>query len=403
MFASLKVREFRIFWFSMLASLVGTWVQSMAQSWLVFRLTHSAFLLGLVGFLTYIPISVFSLPAGVLADRKIKRNILIVTQTSFALLAFTLAILVQKDLIRVWQILLIAFLSGLAMSIDAPTRQAMVVELVGKQHLFNAIVLNSAAFNSARLIGPALAGVLIAIIGVSGCFYINALSYIPVIAALFFIRPASLAANGTNNSFLFDIKNAVRFIKNEHFLVALLCISALFSLFGAAYVVLMPIFAQDLLHSGAKGLAILMSANGAGALVGVLNLARMKHTAPKLLILKFCVIMFFVSIMVFSMSGNLLLSVLTLFLVGFCGSSGMSIINTLLQLNVPDEYRGRLMGVFVMTFTGLMPFGNLLAGSMAHFFGAPLVVFSGGFISLIFYILVSKKYLSAVSKEPVFV
>jgi len=376
----------------MFVSLIGTWVQSMAQSWLVFKLTHSAFLLGLVGFLAYLPISLFSLPAGVFIDRAVKRDFLIVTQAVFMLLAFLLAFLVHKELVAVWHILTIAVLSGIAMSIDAPTRQAMVVELAGKQHLFNAIVLNSAAFNSARLIGPALAGVLIATIGMAGCFYVNAFSYIPVLLALFLIKPVPAPVKVKNNSFFLDMRETVEFIRKERFLAAILSLAAMFSIFGAAYVILMPVFAQEILHSGARGLAVLMSANGAGALVGVLNLARLKHAASNLAVLKFCVIMFFVSIMFFAISVNFVFSVAMLFLVGFGGSSGMSIINTILQMNVPDAYRGRIMGVFVMMFTGLMPFGNLLAGTMAHFIGAPLVVFLGALSSLVLYFFIAGKY-----------
>ncbi|MBI5873452.1 MAG: MFS transporter [Candidatus Omnitrophica bacterium] len=395
MFSSLKVREFRIFWFSMVVSLIGTWVQSMAQSWLVFKLTGSAFLLGLVGFLAYLPISLFSFPSGVFIDRVVKRNLLIVTQAVFTLLAFVLAYLVQRDMVQVWHIMAIAVLSGLAMAVDAPARQAMVVELVGKQHLFNAIVLNSAAFNTARLIGPALAGVLIAVVGMAGCFYVNAFSYIPVLAALFFIRPTPAPVNVKNKSFLSDIRNVVDYIRKEHFLLALFAIVAMFSLFGSAYIILMPIFAQEILHSGANGLAILMSASGAGALIGVLNLARLKHTASNLALLKFCMGLFFASIMVFACSGNFILSAFMLFLCGFGGSSGMSIVNTLLQMSIPDEYRGRIMGVFVMMFTGFMPIGNLFAGALAHFIGAPHTVFLGSATSLVVYFIIAKKYLTS--------
>lgn len=374
----------------------------MAQSWLVFKLTQSAFLLGLVGFLTYLPISLFSLPAGVFIDRAVKRNFLIATQSVFMLLAFVLALLVHSNFVAVWHILVIAVLSGMAMAIDAPTRQAMVVELAGKQHLFNAIILNSAAFNSARLIGPALAGVLIATIGMAGCFYVNALSYIPVLLALFLIKPVYSASNGGKNSFLLDMREAIAFVRKERFLSAILCMAAMFSIFGAAYVILMPVFAQEILHSGDRGLAMLMSANGAGALTGVLNLARLKHTSSNLAVFKFCVVTFFVSIMFFSMSGNIGFSLVMLFLAGFGGSSGMSIINTILQMNVPDNYRGRIMGLFVMMFTGLMPFGNLLAGSLAHFLGAPVAVFFGALLSLICYLFIIRKNFSIAQGGAVF-
>ncbi|HQP92317.1 MAG TPA: MFS transporter, partial [Candidatus Omnitrophota bacterium] len=222
MFSSLKVREFRIYWFTMFLSLIGTWIQSIAQSWLVFRLTKSAFLLGLVGFLGSLPVALFSIIAGVLVDRAVKRNMLIVTQASLMILALVLGILIQLDMVRVWHIMVIAFLSGFVFSIDAPVRQSMVVDLAGKQHLFNAITLNSAAFNSARLIGPAIGGVLIAAIGMAGCFYVNAASFIPLLIALFFIDPHPPASSAKMVSFKDEIGEATAFLKENRTLLSLL-------------------------------------------------------------------------------------------------------------------------------------------------------------------------------------
>src|SRR3989338_1590012 len=188
MFSSLKFKNFRIYWFGMFVSLIGTWIQYTAQSWLTFELTKSAFLLGVVGFLSSIPVFLLSLFAGVLADRVNKRNILIATQVAFMLLAFLLAVLTQMKTITAFQIMVIALLNGIVMAFDAPSRQAVVVELVGREHVFNAVALNSVSFNSSRLIGPALAGVLVATIGMSGCFYINGISFFAVIIALFLIK-----------------------------------------------------------------------------------------------------------------------------------------------------------------------------------------------------------------------
>ncbi|OIO37013.1 MAG: hypothetical protein AUJ74_00255 [Candidatus Omnitrophica bacterium CG1_02_44_16] len=394
MFSSLRIRDFRIFWFSMFLSLIGTWVQSMAQSWLVFKLTHSAFLLGVVGFLSYLPVSLFSLAAGALVDRVPKRNLILATQCTFMALAFILAFLVQYNVVRVWHIIVIAFLNGLVFSFDAPARQAMIVELVGKNHLLNAIALNSAAFNSARTLGPALAGVLIAVVGMAGCFYINAFSFIPVIAALAFIRQKAFVSSVKNNSFFQDITEGLNFIRGNRFLMFLLSLVGMVSIFGVSYVILMPIFAQEILKSGPIGLAILMSANGLGALVGALNLARLKHVESNLKILKVSVIIFFVSVMLFSLSRDLLLSAILLAMAGYGGASSMSMANTLLQVSVPDEFRGRLMGVFMMMFGGLMPFGNLISGSLAYFFGAPIVTFSGALLTLCIFLPLGKRYLN---------
>jgi MFS family permease len=373
----------------MFFSLVGTWVQSTAQSWLVFELTRSAFLLGVVGFIGTFPMALFSLPAGVFVDRKIKRNLLIGTQASLMVLAFLLAILVRGGSVRVWHIMILAFMNGLVFSVDAPVRQAMVVELVGKQHLFNAITLNSAAFNSARLIGPAIAGVLIGVIGMAGCFYINAASFIPLLLALFLIRPRPVPANEKFKSVKQDIVDALVLLRQNTFLMALLGLVAVFSMFGAAYVVLMTIFAQDILHTGPRGFALLMSCNGAGALIGVLNLARLKAAAPQERMLKFSIILFFVAMMMFAVSRSFIFSCVLLSCVGFGASSGVSIINTLLQLNIPDAYRGRIMGVYIMMFTGLMPLGNLGAGVLTHFWSASRVVFFGALTGLLLCITIA--------------
>ena len=376
----------------MFLSLIGSWIQSMAQSWLVFNLTHSAFLMGLVGFLSYLPITLFSLAAGVFVDRVAKRNLLIGTQLTFMILAFILAIFVQNKVIQVWQIIVIAFLSGLVLSFDAPARQAMVVELVGKEHLLNAIALNSAVFNSARIIGPALAGILIALIGMAGCFYVNALSYLPVVLALILIKPKPAVVQTKNNTFSQDIKETFGLIRNNPFVLFLLGVVGLVSTFGVSYTILMPIFAQEILKSGAMGLAVLMSSSGIGALAGALNLARLKQTESKIRILNVSIIIFFVSIMLFSFSHSLKLSSLMLVLTGYGGVSSTSLANTLLQINIPDGHRGRIMAVFTMMFMGFMPFGSLIFGSLAYWFGAPAVVFFCALLSLILYILVAKKF-----------
>ncbi len=376
----------------MFVSLIGTWVQTIAQSWLVYSLTDSPFLLGLVGFLGSLPAAFFSLAAGVLIDRAIKRNVLIITQFALMVLALALAVLVHVGTVKVWHIMLIALISGLVFSVDAPVRQAMVVELAGKQHLFNAITLNSAAFNSARLIGPAIAGVLIAAIGMAGCFYVNAASFIPLLIALFFIQPLPAVVNGNAGSFWLEMKQATEFLKKSKALLALLCVVAMFSIFGVAYIVLMPVFTKQILGVGVNGFAVLMSSNGAGALIGVLNLARLKTTVSKEKILNICVVVFCVSIMCFSVSSSLLLSAAMIFLAGFGGASSLSLINTLFQMNIPDDCRGKLMGIYCMMFLGLLPFGNILAGVLAHFFSVQIIVFSGAILSLLFYYVVHEKF-----------
>ncbi|MBI4972971.1 MAG: MFS transporter, partial [Candidatus Omnitrophica bacterium] len=258
MFSSLKVREFRIYWLGMFVSLVGTWIQTIAQSWLVFQLTHSAFLLGVVGFLGFIPVFILSLFGGVVADRFNRRNTLLFTQSAFMLLAFLLAISTQLRLITPRQIMLFAVLNGIVMAFDAPSRQSVVVDLVGKAQLLNAIALNSIAFNSSRIIGPALAGILIASIGMSGCFYVNGISFLAVIIALLLIKINHSVSENKNTNFSKDLIVGLNFIKNNLTILILIVMVGVTSLFGISYVILMPVFASDILKAGAKGLGILM-------------------------------------------------------------------------------------------------------------------------------------------------
>lgn len=376
----------------MFVSLIGTWIQSTAQSWLTFELTKSAFLLGVVGFLSSIPVFLLSLFAGVLADRVNKRNILIATQVAFMLLAFLLAVLTRMKMITAFQIMVIALLNGIVMAFDAPSRQAVVVELVGREHVFNAVALNSVSFNSSRLIGPALAGVLVATIGMSGCFYINGISFFAVIIALFLIKVHNHVRIDRNKSPLKDLKEGLVFIKNNPTILVLISMVGIVSLFGIAYVILMPIFAGDILQSGVKGLGLLMSASGFGALIGALILARLGDFKFKGRLLVYSTLVFSVSLALFSLSKDMLFSLTALMLVGASSVTAIALINTILQTIVPDEFRGRVMSVFMLTFSGLMPFGNLLAGTLSEMWGVSLVVTASGIICASFFIIIAFVY-----------
>lgn len=389
MFSSLNVRSFRVYWLGMLVSLIGTWIQQVALSWLVFELTNSVLLLGIVGFLGSIPILILSLFGGILADRLNKRNILITTQVIFMCLAFTLAILTQLKLITPYQIMAIAVLNGVVMAFDAPARQSIVIELVGKANLFNAIALNSVAFNSSRIIGPALAGILVAGIGMSGCFYINGISFLAVIVALYSIRTGHLHIPVKSQGAFRDLIDGLNFIRNNRLILALIGIVGVVSLFGVAHVVLMPVFANDILNVGIKGLGVLMSAAGAGALFGALILARLGDFKYKGKLLISSAMAFSLSLVVFSLSKNYFLSIFALILVGFSSVTAIALVNTLLQTKVEDRFRGRVMSVFMITFAGMMPFGNLIAGGLAHTMGASFAVMFGGIICALFFTAVS--------------
>ncbi len=392
MFSSLKVKNFRLYWFGMFISLIGTWIQTIAQSWLVFHLTNSAFLLGIVGFLGSIPVFLLSLFGGVVADRVNKRIILLLTQSAFMVLAFSLAVLTQLKLITPKQIMLFAVLNGIVMAFDAPARQSVVVDLVGKAHLFNAIALNSIAFNSSRIIGPALAGILIASIGMSGCFYINGLSFLALILALLVIEINNSLKKNQKTIFIKDLVEGLRFIQRNRTILILIVMVGVTSLFGISYVILMPIFANDILKVGVKGLGMLMSAAGAGAVVAGLILARLGDFKFKGRLLVISSIIFSFSLILFSLSKVYLFSIITLIILGWASVTAISLINTLLQTLAPDEFRGRLMSVFMFTFAGIMPFGNLLAGSLAQTWGVSLTVMASGIICSAFFIAINILY-----------
>ncbi|MFH1414230.1 MAG: MFS transporter [Candidatus Omnitrophota bacterium] len=389
MFSSLKVKNFRIYWFGMFVSLVGTWIQAVALSWLVFELTHSAFLLGLVGFLTYIPIFLLSLFGGVLADRMNKRSILICTQTTFMLLAFLLAALTQMKLITPLHVMMIAVLNGIVMAFDAPSRQAMVVELVGKENLFNAIALNSVAFNSSRVIGPAFAGILVAAIGMSGCFYINGISFLALIFALLIIKIKNNHRTNKNNKALRDLKDGVVFIKNDPSILVLISMVSVISLFGVGYIILMPIFANDILGVGARGLGFLMSSAGIGALAGGLFLAHLGDFKYKGKLLAVSSFIFSLSLLLFALSKSYIVSILALLCMGYASVSVIALINTILQTKVDDQFRGRVMSVFMLAFIGIIPFGNLIAGTLAQILGVSPALVISGCISTLFFLAIN--------------
>lgn len=373
-------------------SLVGTWIQAVAQSWLVFQLTNSAFLLGVVGFLSSIPVFVLSLFGGVLADRVNKKNILIFTQIAFMLLAFILAALTYFKLINTWQIMFIAVLNGIVMAFDAPSRQSVVVDLVGKKHLSNAIALNSVAFNSSRIIGPAIAGLLVASIGMSGCFFINGISFLAVIIALLLIKVDNTRIFKKNKKAWHDLMEGVAFIKGNRLILLLIMIVGVMSLFGVSYIILMPIFANTVLGVGVKGLGVLMSGVGFGALFGALVLARLGDFRNKGRFLVWSIFIFSFSLILFSLSRNYILSIIILSLLGGSSVAAMALINTLLQTRVNDEFRGRVMSMFMLTFAGIMPFGNLIAGSLSQAIGVSSAVLVSGVACAILFMTINFFY-----------
>ena len=390
MLSSLAIRDYRLYWIGMFVSLCGTWIQWTAQNWLVYDLSGSPFLLGLVVFVTHIPILLFSLFTGVIVDRKNKKNILLLTQAGFMVLAFILAIITQLRIVTVNAIMIIALFNGIIFSLDAPARLSIIVELVGKKNLLNAIALNSLAFHSARMIGPALGGLIIAYFSVAGCFFLNAVSFLAFIFVLLLIKPESTARNN-NNHFMDDLKGGIRFIRNNPIYVVLMSIVGIVSFFGFSYVILMPIFAKDIFGMGPKGYGFLLSAGGIGSILAAIFLARLKDSKKQPQILLVSLFLFAFSMIAFSISRSFFLSCFILTFGGFSSLSIFTIVNSLIQSSVPDEYRGRVMSMFMLTFAGTIPFGSLLAGSLASLIGADKTVTFFGLSCLILFLILSKK------------
>ena len=379
MFRALGSRNYRLFFGGQSLSLIGTWITQVATAWLVYRLTHSVIWLGLVGFSGQILTFILSPVTGVLADRWDRRRILIATQTLGMVQSFMLAALAFTGAITAWQILVLGSAQGLINAFDIPARQSLVVEMVEKKEdLSNAIALNSFMFNSARLIGPAIAGILIAAAGESVCFLADGISYLAVIAALLAMRLTRRVKPSEPKDVLHELKDGVRYAFGRRSIRSLLLLVAFVSLVGMPFTVLLPVFAEDIYQGGSKAYAMLLSASGVGALLGSSYLASRRHTAGLGRIIAGSLAFFGAGLILFSFSRALWWSMILMVCVGFGMIVQMASSNTLLQSMIEDDKRGRVMSFFTMAFMGMMPFGSLCAGSLAHWIGAPFTFALGG-------------------------
>jgi MFS family permease len=358
---ALRHRNYRLFFGGQLVSLSGMWMQSVAQAWLIYRLTGSSVLLGLVSFSGQIPVFLLASFGGAFADRVERRPILVATQTAMMLLSFVLAVLTLTGAVAVWHIFVLAALSGVVNAFDIPARQSFVVDMVGKEDLVNAIALNSSMFNGARLIGPAVAGLLITAVGEGWCFLANALSYTAVIAGLLAMKVSVAARPRAVGSALEKIREGFVFVGRTGPVRALMLLLGLVSLMGMPYAVLMPIFADRILQGGPSGLGMLMGASGLGALMGAVALAARKGIHGLGRWVAFASAGFGAGLILFSMSRSFWLSALLLVPTGFSMMVQMASSNTLIQSMVPDGLRGRVMAVYSMMFMGMAPLGALLA------------------------------------------
>ena len=379
---ALQHRNFRLFFSGQIVSLVGTWMQAIAESWLVYRLTGSAAKLGMVGFCAQIPVFLVAPIGGIVADRANRRRTIVATQTASMILALAYAGLTLSGRIRVWQIFVLAALLGIVNGIDIPTRQAFVVDMVGKNDLMNAIALNSSMFNGARILGPAIAGILVASIGEGWCFFANGVSYVAVIVGLLMMRVPERDASAARGSPLARIAEGFRFTARTKPIAGLLLLLGLVSLAGIPYAVLMPIFASRVLHGGARTLGVLMSASGVGALIGAFSLALRKGVHGLGRWVATAAAGFGGALIAFSFSRTIWISAVLLVPVGYALMVEMASSNTLIQAMVPDALRGRVMAVYSMMFMGMAPIGALLAGLAAHVFGAAETVAAGGVLCI---------------------
>jgi MFS family permease len=382
-FAALRHPNYRLYFFGQLISLIGTWMQTVAQSWLMLQLTGSAVALGIVNALQMLPVLLVGMFGGVFADRVPKRRLLVITQTVQMLLALILAVLVTTGTVQVWHVYVLATGLGLANAFDMPTRQAFVVEMVGRDDLMNAVALNSMQFNAARIVGPALAGVSIAALGVAGSFYANALSFLAVIGGLLLMRTDRFfAVEAPRREPVFkSMAEGCRYVLRTPTVMLITFMVGALGLFAFNSNVLIPLFASDVLHVGAQGYGLLMAAMGAGSLGAALVAAFVQRSRWEMIVggaIGFCLFE-----LVFAFSHVYWLSIALLGLAGFALISFFTSANTGIQQNVPDRLRGRVMGAYMTVNMGVTPIGNLATGAMAAAFGAPAAMAIGAAAGLV--------------------
>ena len=380
---ALNHRDFRLFWTGQLVSLIGTWMQSVGQSWLVLELTNSPFRLGLIGALQFGPVLCFSFLAGAIADRLPKRRVLVATQSALMLQAFALSALAWLGHVQYWHVAVLATLYGFASTLDMPTRQSFIVEMVGKDDLMNAIALGSVVFNGARIVGPAAAGILVDRYGVPIAFLLNGVSFMAVIVALFQMRAEGLPQARRDSSVLQDVVAGVRYAMGTHELRLILSLMLSVSLFAMNHNVLVPILARDVLHEGAHGFGLLMAALGTGAVAGAITLAVLGSRRLGLAVLIGAAVVVSGTTLCVAAIRQFWPAALGLALIGFSQIIFMAICNSTLQVSVPDRLRGRVMSLYAFVFAGVTPIGSLFVGSISELYGVSAAYGLGGGLALL--------------------
>ena len=391
---ALRHRDFRLFWSGNLLSNIGTWMQNIAQGWLVLELTNSPFWLGVVGFASTIPILLLALVGGVIADHMDKRRLLIITQSAMMVFAFTMAALAWLRIINVKEIALLAMGTGIAMAINTPTYQALVPQLVPRRDLPNAIALNAAQFNMSRVVGPTLGGFAMALVGVAGNFFLNGLSFLAVIFAIKQIR-YSRGVPMEEGRFWQKLKQGFVYVFRHEEMSILVWLVAIGSLLALPYLTFVPYFARDVLHSDARGLGILMACSGIGSFVAAVTMAWQARHLRRGRLVCFAAVGFYSSIIAFTFSRSFVLSAALSMLAGYWLIMMAATLNTLLQHFAEDSMRGRAMSIYSTAFLGLPPVGSLVAGSLSHIIGAPHVIAGMSLVALAgtVYVYASRKTL----------
>jgi len=390
---SLRYRNYRLYFGGQGISLVGTWMQTVAMSWLIYRLTNSAYYLGIVAFAGQIPHLVFAPFAGVLVDRWNRHRTLIVTQTLNMLMAFVLFSLVLTGRISVRDIILISIIFGLIECFDITVRHSFVVNIIEKREdLGNAIALNTLINNLGRMLGPSIAGILVSVVGEGGCFFLNGISYIAVIAALFAMKIKPRQIKTKHAHILKELKEGFDYVFNSAPIRSIILLQALVSLMGWPATTLMPVFAKEILGGGAHTLGFLTGFSGTGALVGTLYLASRKDALSMVRLIPVAVGVFGVGLLAFSQSRNVFLSMFLLLFTGFGVFVQIAASNTVLQSIVDDRKRGRLMSIYTMSYMGTLPLGSLIAGSLANKIGAPNTVMIGAIFCIAGVVIFAVKY-----------
>jgi MFS family permease len=382
-FRAMQHRNFQLFIAGQLISLIGTWMQTTAQLWLVYEMTGSAALLGVFGFASQVPMLFLSSIGGYVGDRYDRQRSVIATQVASMVLAFVLAALKLTHLIRVWEVIVIAFLVGIVNAFDVPIRQAFFVQMVGKEDLPNAIALNSSIFNGARVVGPAIAGFAIARIGEGWCFFLNGWSFAAVILALLMMRIERSGPKPSDGSPLRSLVQGFQFAMNDLPIRSALLLLSVLSLFGLQYSVFLPIYANDILKGGARTLGLLMSFAGVGAVLGALQFAARTHYRGLARWIAATSMTCAAALIIFSQTRVFWLCAVVLFVVGFAATSQMAATNTLIQNRVPDELRSRVMAVYATMFMGVQPIGALIAGGLAKHVGAQATLTGFGSLMLL--------------------